>query len=312
MDFKRTLFVKDIYNLDEIYSSFRALNFSDVNSFIEHVKRGWIYKEQEYKVDVWSVDDVVSLALVYDKSPVIKDATLVFEIKSEEALEALLNVEEEMKIFKNTIMAFDNTIGDYFVNNHEEPYYCLNNSTRLNGCYKADNFFSEYKKDVGIMLKAHRHRMRYKLSFDYASFESAPLEVLHSLKFVCNQLYIFTNAELQTELSCVDDAYDKKSGTRRLTMLLTDKVLEGYLNDKGEIFLDKEKTICYLKEPEKEKGMEELSKIRSLIDIKFRADKNPYNGYLIDLASNVKIMRDLYNPPYLSIMVSRWLVGEEL
>lgn len=313
MEFKRTYFIKDLYNLEEIYSSFRSLHFDNVEDFLGHLSNGYLFKGQEYVVNVRTSEDVMKLGMAYDMNEGIKESVLVFNVLAEEAVDTLLMMAEELKIFKNTIMAFDYELGAYLVDEiGGEPYYCLENTTRLNGLYKADDFFVSYKKDMGLMLRAHWQRMRYRLKFDYASFEDAPLNVLHVLKFVCNQVYIFTSAEVNTELTCIDSEYEKKSGTRKLTLLNTDNVLEAYVNNLGEIFLDEGKTICYLTDPTKEKSLEERSKIRSLIDIQFNSGVSPINGYFINLDENIKIMRDVYNVPYVSVMVDRWLRGVEL
>lgn len=310
MNFKRELFIKDLYNLNEIYGKFRSLCFSSVKDFFKFFEKGYIKESQEYIIDINTEEEALSICYAYDQILQEKKVRLSFVPKDKYIVSALLKISEEVKTIKNTTMILDYELASYLVDEMKEPYYCFENNIRLSSTYSANDFFAIYKRDMALLLRAFYHRMSYDLHFDYASFEEAPLKVLHSLRFVCNQLNLWDREKLETDMYCCDDNSERKQGHRRIPLIRYRNALVGFLDEEGQIFIDKERTCCYLRDPLEKKNQYEISKIRSLIDIGFFV-KN-LNGNLIDLYQNVLIMKDIYSVPYTTLMINRWLNGEEI
>lgn len=313
MEFKREFFIKDLYNLKEIYGSFGELEFENSNSFVSHIEKEFIFDEQTYSVHLNDTEDVIRLLSLLHSTNKFEKSVIKMIPESIEVLNDIINATESGFDVKKTVLGLNIELAEYLVDViGGEPKYCLENTTCLISVYKADDFFPTYKRDMALLLRAHYQRMRYDLKFDYSSFEAFPLSTLHLLRFVCNQIFIFGQTGLNTELTCVDEEYTRKSGDRFIKNLFSENALKGFLDDDGNIFLDKEKTVCYLKDPQEYKDQFELAKIRSLIDVKFSTEDSPLNNYLIDINQNLIVMKDIYVPPYLSVMVDRWLRGVEL
>lgn len=309
MEFKRRMLVKDLYDIKKIYSSFTELEFKDVKSLINYLEREKVFvKDQYLTVHIYTSEEVFNISYLYVNALKEKGVRLNYYPKTEEAVEAILSVAEEIKELTDTAMTLDYELADYLVANHEEPFYCVQNGTVLKTTYSADNFFKFYKRDVALLLRAHRHRMSYDLRFDYLSFEETPIKTLHLLKFTCNQLSVFSNSNIKTEIACVDEEYERKSGNRRIPLSYSSMARRVFLDENGSVYIDEDLTDCYL-DRTKELNFETVSKIRSLSDIKFN---NFYNQNLIDIYQNKKVMMDIYVVPHISRLVDMWLIGEEL
>jgi hypothetical protein len=311
--FERKMFIKDLYNLKEIYSSFREIEFLHTKDFITHMEKGYLFEKQMLTVHVETTEDVVSLVSLLAATEISKNSIIKLYPETKEVLQDILDATENGIQIKNTILALEYDKAEYLVDVvKKDAEYFKENSTQLVSLFTSENFFVSYKRDMALLLRAHYQKMRYDLRFDYKSFEEAPIKTLHTLRFVCNQIFVFCQSKLQTEIACADKEYERKSGYRKISILYSDNAKKCYIDNLGQIFLDKEMKICYLREPEKKKSLTELSKIRSLIDIKFEPETSPFNNYLIDLQQNLEIMRDIYVPPYTSVMIDRWLEGKEL
>ena len=307
------MFIKDLYNLKEIYSSFREIEFLHTKDFILHMEKGYLFENQIFTVHVETTEDVVSLVSLLMTTEISKIATIKIYPETKEVLQDIIDATENGIQIKNTVLAVEYDKAEYLVDVvKKDAKYFKENSTQLVSLFTSENFFTSYKRDMALLLRAHYQKMRYDIRFDYLSFEEAPIKTLHTLRFVCNQIFVFCQSKLQTEIYCADAEYERKSGYRKISLLFSNNAKKCYLDSLGQIFLDKEMKNCYLKNPDEKKSLIEVSKIRSLIDITFESETSPFNKYLIDLQQNIEIMRDIYVPPYISVMIDRWLQGKEV
>ena len=73
--FERKMFIKDLYNLKEIYSSFREIEFLHTKDFIIHMEKGYLFENQIFTVHVETTEDVVSLVSLLMTTEISKIAT---------------------------------------------------------------------------------------------------------------------------------------------------------------------------------------------------------------------------------------------
>ena len=252
MAYERKLFIKDLYDLKEIYGRFAELRFNDVEAFLAYLGReDFIIDGQYMTVKLFTTEDALSVARMYVEALKEKGVKVNFYPKTQEAVDALSVIAKEVEELKDTTMMLDYELAEYLVDNFEEPDYCLQNTTILKTLYSADDFSKLYKRAMALLLRAHKHRMSYELNFDYESFEEAPIKTLHLLKFVCNQIFCFTNTSTKTELTCIDAEYETKSGDRRIPLIASNTAKVVYIDKGGSVFLDENLTDCYLDRKEK-------------------------------------------------------------
>lgn len=285
--FERKLFIKDLYNLELIYGSFDEIHFKSPEAFFNF---RYYDDKQIYTVPV-KKEDVDSL------------------IKSNTPINFLINdLETAQYIISQDIEDYSIT-ADYdiikeIIDNYSPTEWYQNNWLILKTVYNAKDFFETYKRDLHLFNKCYYQKLSYDLRFDWASFENAPISTLHMLRFVCNQLCIWS--ENYKELYHKDNVVSVK----RLLDLQLRNTPRIYVNEKGEIFSDENFTVCYLSDIEKEKTSQELTKIYSLVKLNFNDDSLYLNS--LDVNQNFEIMKDIFCVPYIMTCVGRWLGGNEL
>lgn len=208
--------------------------------------------------------------------------------------------------------------------------------------WKADSYFNEYEDLVEAAI-ANPFFRAIDLQIDYASFEEAPIKELHRLFFYYQSLRIWeetasfsvSNNPFGIDLPKKEKETSESKGpcqcsgttscsdsppinTRQQGIIFKyrQSPLRAFVHDNLDLSLDSLGTFDFpLSEHLEDDGetlpLDLINTLREILDVRFAHIPNIQNTgeinlYLIDVAQNIRIMKDPYMVPYLTRIILDW------
>lgn len=345
--YQRKFSIKGLFDPKSIFSEFAILEFKTFGAFFAFVSKGFAAQDPrtEYIIHIATTEELDNILAITNGLKLGEPTMITLDLDdSDELLEYTAQHLGEVPISNLSLRltpAQTIKLTKILKENPTAPLHRHLLQRRGIGWVKShwtkDNYAEAYEELFPAVLD-NPFFSWVDLSFDYASFEAAPMSELHKLRFYVNLFYTWTtegaiagysrnplNADLAalglekefgsscSDTSCSTCGSSGPSITRTEIKLkhrisavraVVDESLDLYFNltDATPFF----KMSEHLEHTAEDIDGRELNKFRQILDAKFK-NLDFKNMYLIDLGQNLEIMKDPYMIPILTQLVGSWL-----
>lgn len=308
--FERKFFIKDLYDLNEIFSKPREIRYLSFNSFVNHMTNKYIYEKQIQIVPISSEEELLMLRDILTNSRLFKKTRVYIHLKDKEIVDRLFCDDLANDIIGTTLYV-NSSIANYILEKYEESIFFVRNQIVLYSVMNKDNLFKKYKEDITLLNRARNFNFIYDLRFDYCSFEDMKVKDLQLLKYVVRMLRVWSGEVSSVDtFKCIENSeeidFEECSRLKTFKVENDTNPLVIYLDENEDIYLDEEKTLCVYKDIYKEKTTKEINYLYSIFDARFEQN-GTVNGYFVDLLANIKICKDVFQLPLTAQLINFWM-----
>ena len=332
--FARKLMIKGLFDPRGILGEFNDLHFLSFAAFGRFIQEGLYIAPRDgsfksYSITVNSRDELVALLQIFTSTKLEQQIPITLHFEAD-----LIGAVSELLTDQRIELATTPEAVRQMIDSGLELPPGISCWTKY--VFTADNYAEKYEQLVKLWLANIRFNL-VDLRFDYASFEAKPISELHKLFFYLNMIRIWTlrgsiqgNGSFADSGGCCNTTINGKSAGNasscddgacsckdtspqvgsQLILRARNTPVRCYVDEDLSIRLNKEEVYFplgqYLGKTGEDLSVEDLNKIRKILDIKF-PDSLISNWYLIDLDQNFKIMGDCYQVPYIADLICSWL-----
>ena len=327
--YQRKFSVKSLFNAQETTGAFATLTFPSFVAFF-HFLTAKLHTpdiSREYVCIIPTVEELEQYLLLLKSTKLSETIMVTLQPQSSEVLETFLYVLDEQ--FQGLGLSLTHAEVVELTARMKEDLtlpihqFFLREGNGNWGCIRSKWEPSSYAQEYENILKAIIANPFFRfldLQIDYEAFESQPIKELHQLYFYFMNMQVWSAqvipasknpfnipkqgilpiASTQPSESKVGVALKHRNGCLRATV-----------SEDLTLSLDDKKTWDfplgrYVGEDGESVPMEELNRLRALLDLKFSLPLNS-NMCFVDVAANIRIMKDPYMLPYLTELVLHWL-----
>ena len=299
IDFKREIFIKDLFNAQMILNQFDLIHFENLATFNKCILNDLFYIEENksIKISLNNFEEYEGVLKIFEETNICDKMDVILKISKQEVFdEVLSNVVPK----KYAIEVTENVEAGY--NKYWETGKEWISKNRLVQIISmnADNFDEKINKTISIY---NQQNIRFfEFDVDYESFNELKLGGLDKLKYWLHHLRDWLVYDMSNRLNIM------KSDFYKPIFISEDLIL--YLNDKKRHWI----WACYLGHNINKTGEDipykELNKLRTYLDLHTEAMYSEYdvfNWKLIDFEQCLKMYGSINEIPLIMILFGRWL-----
>jgi len=347
--YQRKFSIKGLFDPKSVFSEFAILEFKSLEAFFSFISKDFAVQDPriEYIIHIDDKDALDNVIILIDKLRLAEPTMITIDLGDSDDLldyaahrfgrEDLYNVALRMTPAQATkltkILKADSTATLH-------RHLLKGGIGWIKSHWTKDNYAEAYVELLRAALD-NPFFMWIDLTFDYTSFESAPMSELHKLRFYTSLLYNWTTPQAipgysfnplgadydalslpkpETKSSCSDGSCstcgDQSSAPAiiptNLKLKRRQSAVRAFVDDALDLYLNSTDMTPFFKMSEHLDHTAEdldgrlLNKLRQVLDVKFK-DIGFNNMYLIDVGQNLEIMKDPYMLPVLTQLVGYWL-----
>lgn len=299
INFKRKVFIKDLFNAHMILNQFDLIHFENFATFNKCLMNDLFYIEanKSIKISLNNFEEYKELIKVFEETNICESMDVILKIKEQDVFDEVLS---NIVPGKYAIEATENIDANYRKYWETGKDWISKNRLVQIININADNFDKKINKLISLY---NQKGIRFfELNVDYESFDYLLMKDLDKLKFWLHHLRDWTIYNMKNKLVIMkSDFYKTIFISENLTLHLSDKKQHWIWQWGMGWNIDKTGEDIHYRE---------LNKLRTYLDLHEKAVYSEYNisnWKLIDFEQCLKMTGSINEVPLIMVLFGRWL-----